>query len=73
MEKELWLSRDDTYIGHYNICTEENIAEGVSSRGMWYSFRACFEPEDFHKLFPGQSLRKGRKRKIKRILIELED
>ncbi len=70
MEKELWLSRDNSNIGEYNIGEGEPQFDG---NGYVIGVITYFEAELFHKLFPGQSLRKGRKRKIKRILIELED
>lgn len=70
MERELWLSRDNTAGGSYNIT--EGEPTGYRS-GTCYDFLVAFEPEDFHRLFPGQSLRKGRKKRIKRILIELEN
>jgi len=72
MEKELWLTRDNTGSGSYNICTAKDM-DIRSSEGVYLKFMACFSAEDFHKYFPGQNIRKGRKKRIKRILIELED
>lgn len=70
MEQELWLSRDDTRLAHYNLGMEN---PEIDPQGTYGDFVVCFTPEEFHKMFPGNSLRKGRKRRIKRILIELED
>ncbi len=72
MEKELWLSRDkgsgDRSL--YNIHeTEPHIRRG----GIFNDWISTFCPVLFHSLVQGARLRKGRKRKIKRILIELED
>ncbi len=70
MENELWLSRDNTPGGYYNIIIGK---AKVNNFGLYKNWTACFGASDFHKLFPGQSLRKGCKKRIKRILIELED
>lgn len=70
MKQELWLSRDNTEGGSYNITKGEPIGH---RNGMCSDYLVAFEPEDFHKLFPAKSLRKGRKKRIKRILIELGD
>jgi hypothetical protein len=67
MEKELWLSRDDD--GGYSISEGE---PQKNEYGYFHPFLECLGNETFHNLFKAR-LRKGRKRKIKRILIELED
>ena len=70
MKKELWLSRDKGG-GGYNISEREpklNLSVGV----FWpWTLFLC--GDKFHLFVQGARLRKGRKRKIKRILIELED
>lgn len=74
MKQELWLSRDDNFNASYNVhfwMPELNYT-GYYNTG--YRRPICsICPEDFHKLFPGQRLRKGRRKRVKRILIELED
>jgi len=69
MEQELWLSRDNGESSHYNI---HNSDPGTTDDLFWGQI-VDFCPRLFHKYVQGARLRKGRKRKIKRILIELED
>jgi len=68
-KKELWLSRENTPYGHYNLHTED--PSGLSHSGIYQYDIICFSAESFHSIFSIR-LRKGRKKKIKRILIELE-
>jgi len=73
MIKEQWLSRDSLNIGGwYNI--HDGEPEPPTDEGMFCGENVVetFDPKTFHKVFSVR-LRKGRKRKIKRILIELED
>lgn len=67
MDKELWLARDDD--GIYNLSDTEPIK---SEYGYFNPFLDCIDDDVFHILFTAR-LRKGRKKRIKRILIELED
>ena len=69
-EKELWLSRDDSDWGHYNIDVREPT---IRHSGCYNDGIICLSSKKYHMLFPGQNLRKGRKKRIKRILIEVED
>ena len=84
MKQELWLGRfDDAMEGAYGIFvgkptayrlknhTYRLTAEEVISDAV-YGLIDHFCPEAFHALTTIR-LRKGRKRKIKRILIELEN
>lgn len=73
MKQELWLSRDKTGDGDYEIHGKEPTKNDI---GEYHSFDGridSFESEIFHRIFKGARLRKGRKKRIKRILIELED
>lgn len=73
MKDELWLSRDNTEDAWYGIDRGE---PDKHDEGEFHSDGgniAIFLPEFFHQYVEGARLRKGRKRKIKRILIELED
>ena len=83
MNQELWLGRfDDVMDGDYGIFagkpttyslknhTYRLTAEGFNSGAHGLIDHFC--PEVFHALATAR-LRKGRCRKIKRILIELED
>lgn len=69
MKQELWLSRDDTTLGDYNISIGKPI---LCDDGKYRGFIAFFRTRKFHQIFSIR-LRKGRKKRIKRILIELED
>ncbi len=72
MKQELWLSRDLNTGSWYNIHNGE--PEPPTDEGMFHGENVVeiFDPKTFHKLFSAH-LRKGRKKRIKRILIELED
>lgn len=68
MKDELWLSRDETPIGHYNL----HIGDPGSLfyRDTYRNYIGCINANDFHQLFSVR-LRKGRKKRIKSITIEL--
>lgn len=73
MEQELTLTRDDD--GFFGIFTGEPYKD---KWGDWECDDSMIEAdkftaESFRLIFGCLPLRKGRKRKIKRILIELED
>ncbi len=70
MKQELWLSRDGGK-GGYNISEVEPKLGLASKLFHPWTYYVC--DDKFHLLVQGARLRKGRKRKIKRILIELED
>lgn len=70
MKQELWLARGKD--GWYNLHEEKPylmVCGDFDSENKIKTF--C--PEIFHRLVEGARLRKGRKKRIKRILIELED
>jgi len=72
MKQELWLSRAGGD-GEYGIHEEEpdwNYYFEEFDGGMSFG---CLCPKLFHQAVEGARLRKGRKKRIKRILIELED
>ena len=81
MEQELWLARSEDE-GSYGIFrgepspSELEYFAGLMSEDDFKSGKHglldYYCPEVFHALTTAR-LRKGRKRKIKRILIELED
>lgn len=72
MAKELWLSRDSKRGGgYYNI--HEGDEPCADTAGIFHIYLVCYCPKIFHHLVEGARLRKGRKKPIKRILIELED
>lgn len=73
MKQELWLSRDDNSNAFYNVHDEnpELNYTGYFTAGYGLPIFSL-NPISFHKMFTAR-LRKGRKRRIKRILIELED
>ena len=72
-EKERVLARDDD--GYYGIYEGEPVKE----KGDWESGQNAvllceiFNNKEFHDAFGCHPVRKGRKRRIKRIVIELED
>ncbi len=68
MKQELWLARDKD--GDYSF---SDMEPEKNEYGYFHPFLEVMGENAFHKLFPGHSLRKGRKKRIKRILIELED
>lgn len=72
MKDELWLVRDDTKDAWYAL---EGGEPDKKDGGEYYSGKniAIFLPAFFHQFVEGARLRKGRKKRIKRILIELED
>ena len=74
MKQELWLSRDNSgkgVTGLYEIHDEDpgSCVGGYYPEGV---IDGVF-PRAFHQAVEGARLRKGRKKRIKRILIELED
>lgn len=83
MEQELWLGREKHSGGFYGIFTREPIPfemEEIFGRLSLENINDgekgvvdYFCPEIFHLIVQGARLRKGRKKRIKRILIELED
>ena len=71
MEQELWLSRDND--GYYGFFKDTPYKDNW---GDWDGDGATAEKisqEDFRSLFGCHPVRKGRKKRIKRILIELDD
>lgn len=72
MKQELWLARDD------DGCYAFFDGEPEKRSGVWLIaistfLKPEFDGDEFHAIFGCHPLRKGRKKCIKRILIELED
>lgn len=69
MKQERHLARDED--GWYGIYDDEpKKTHGDWDGSLVYDL---LSEREFHKIFGCHPVRKGRKRKIKRILIELED
>lgn len=73
MKQDTWLSRDDTGDAWYGIDRGEPDKRDGGEFHSDGGNIAIFLPSFFHKYVEGARLRKGRKKRIKRILIELED
>lgn len=71
MERELTLARDED--GYYGIYEDEPEKNSVGDWSGSLAHADMFPEEDFHAIFGCHPIRKGRKKRIKRILIELED
>jgi len=72
MEQELWLARDDTTSGWYEAHGE---SPDKDEHGKYWSNAMLWRlaSTTFHNIISGARLRKGRKKRIKRIVIELGD
>ena len=74
MKQELWLSRDDDGSGWYRIHAKKPILDEFDGTHRSDDDIDIFCPVLFHRIIPKTTrLRRGRKKRIKRILIELED
>lgn len=72
MKKELWLARDED--GYYRFYRDDPDKTGGDWHGNVVTELGDYiEEGKFRTIFGCHPVRKGRKKRIKRILIELED
>lgn len=74
MKQELWLARDDDgCYAFFDGETYKHSGTWLIASGKTEFLKPEFDGDEFRALFGYHPLRKGRKKRIKRIVIELEN